>query len=790
MNHKIIQEYLDAGARLTLLQKNGKKPIIPDWPNKKVSDARVLSHNGNIGMKLGRGVMCFDVDPKNGGFESFPRLMHNLGIKILPTVRTPSGGWHAYLAVPYPSDRRYKTNLDAYPGVDLLGKGKQCVIVSSVTKDGVYRWADPDLGGFDLVDAPLELLEAFDRGTENVTGGNSHLAPPTEDLGDFEGLLGPRDKMSRERVEEVLGRLDPGMTNDEWVRVGMALKDWDSVEGLELWEEWSKGGDSYEVGECEKRWRSFDDEAGEGGVTMGTLIHMADDAGGSGPDPEQVIALFDNYQKLIVKASEQDLLQDICPAIVKEHFNGITLNKIVVLIQARLTALSDGIKPPIGECRKMVAGAAGLLISDGKPPPWCNNWVFVNSINTYVDFKYMESHSRESFNLINTNKLRMIDGTTMTASQYATLTGHIIVVNGIGYLPMHAGERIVKIDGKTMVNSFSPRTVPEAADVYTKSGKKAIRRIIRHLRLLCGSKENWITFKQWLAHQVQHPGELILWSPLFQGIEGIGKSFILVLLKAVLGDVNVGVVTPQQVISQFNGWAVGRCVNVLEELKLTGHNRYDAVNALKPLVTDRSIQINEKGVNSYMTLNTANYICFTNWKDALPLGETDRRWWVIQILFRSLAEFEVAVGENLSEYFPALFDGVREHGTEIRKWLLDIEITDEFRNTNQAPMTDFKKMMIATEEESLTGLAEVREMVAAGGLYYNSEVVSLPDLFADMLFEHPEMEIIGKSRVFIMKKMGYQQNIGTIKLGGRTRRMWVQRPMSAAEIRASLKKKG
>jgi phage/plasmid-associated DNA primase len=128
---------------------------------------------------------------------------------------------------------------------------------------------------------------------------------------------------------------------------------------------------------------------------------------------------------------------------------------------------------------------------------------------------------------------------------------------------------------------------------------------------------------------VQYPGVLINWAPLIQGVHGIGKSFIGKLITTLLGLKNVGKVSPVSVSSNFNGYATGACVNILEEISVKGHNRYDVMNGLKPLITDTEIQINDKGVKTYTTQNTTNYILFTNDKNAIPVEDTDRRYWIV-----------------------------------------------------------------------------------------------------------------------------------------------------------------
>ncbi|NYT46818.1 MAG: hypothetical protein H0A75_03415 [Candidatus Methanofishera endochildressiae] len=47
----------------------------------------------------------------------------------------------------------------------------------------------------------------------------------------------------------------------------------------------------------------------------------------------------------------------------------------------------------------------------------------------------------------------------------------------------------------------------------------------------------------------------------------------------------------------------------------------------------KNIKTPVKGVFYFRntTHNSTNYITFTNHKDALPLSQTDRRWWVINV---------------------------------------------------------------------------------------------------------------------------------------------------------------
>lgn len=74
-------------------------------------------------------------------------------------------------------------------------------------------------------------------------------------------------------MDRILNALDSikveALSYEEWLRVGFALK----AEGYDcsVWESWSKDDKRYHVGECERKWRSFEGT----GVTGGTIIQLA-----------------------------------------------------------------------------------------------------------------------------------------------------------------------------------------------------------------------------------------------------------------------------------------------------------------------------------------------------------------------------------------------------------------------------------------------------------------------------------------------------------------------------------
>ena len=99
--------------------------------------------------------------------------------------------------------------------------------------------------------------------------------PPVEREYTVEKVSDPEWPLSR-IISEVLPNISPDLSNDEWVKVGMALhhQGGGGSEWLQAFDNWSEPGQSYTTEVCESRWESFERSQGST-VSIGTLLHMA-----------------------------------------------------------------------------------------------------------------------------------------------------------------------------------------------------------------------------------------------------------------------------------------------------------------------------------------------------------------------------------------------------------------------------------------------------------------------------------------------------------------------------------
>jgi hypothetical protein len=130
-----------------------------------------------------------------------------------------------------------------------------------------------------------------------------------DDPADF--MIGhePKVGLSIGQIQELLDAIDPDVSRDDWIKVGMALhhETEGGDDGFELWLDWSENGHKFPGQESlQSQWESFDRRVGNGHrqVTMATVIKLAKQAGGTlSANPTQA-ASVDELKQVAEKAAE------------------------------------------------------------------------------------------------------------------------------------------------------------------------------------------------------------------------------------------------------------------------------------------------------------------------------------------------------------------------------------------------------------------------------------------------------------------------------------------------------
>lgn len=168
-----------------------------------------------------------------------------------------------------------RSSPDGSVKIDVLGTGRLIVMPPTIhpATGEPYRYED----GAGLTQTSFFLSREVKAAEveamlDELTG--SRADPPRKRPG---RAVSATDDKDVGRVRAALEHLSSD-DRDLWIRIGMALKAELGGEGLEIWDDWSRGSLKYVDGECEEKWEGFDDTA-EDGVGLGTLFHEAKQAG-------------------------------------------------------------------------------------------------------------------------------------------------------------------------------------------------------------------------------------------------------------------------------------------------------------------------------------------------------------------------------------------------------------------------------------------------------------------------------------------------------------------------------
>ena len=206
-----------------------------------------------------------------------------------------------------------------------------------------------------------------------------------------------------------------------------------------------------------------------------------------------------------------------------------------------------------------------------------------------------------------------------------------------------------------MLNAYSQQGCL-VADRIDDDGQSVIDMFMDHLRFTLADEREQRILMDWLAFVIQNPGERINWALLLQGAQGTGKSYFVKLLQLILGE-HVRNLDPTAISGRFTGWAHGSLVVAVEEIRISGTNKYEVLDRMKPFISNDTVQIEEKGRDHRTVPNFTSYLLLTNHKDAIPITTGDRRYCVLFSRVQTEKQLfdELGGEQKASDYFEHLF---------------------------------------------------------------------------------------------------------------------------------------
>lgn len=547
----------------------------------------------------------------------------------------------------------------------------------------------------DEVEADIELISKAVKG---------------EELGDafdnLEFLKARVPSFTIEDAKEALGFIDPSLPREEWVSVGMALCHQFGEDGWGLFDSWSSKSPKYDVEQSTRKvWESCSQSPrSRDPITARSILKRASEGGWN---PDGVIAKE-------VEAAERELhaLQGSRTEMVSSGLRVIA--KIPMLSSSDEDTLLEALNATTNKAYKKKVSLPTLRKDlkkmrreerfGGKKQDklfqWANDFCYMTGCDQFIKQMTLEKFSAEALDRTFSRMFLPPQGKKsegeltelapeILPQKYLLLNCDIPRVYAFLYDPT-TSDKFITVENIEYLNTYVA-SYPDPDEPMADYCGEVLE---LHLENLIAEKSYRRTLLDWMAYQVQNPGRKIRWAPLLQGVQGCGKTFLAEALQAVLGVTNVKMVEASAVGQQWNEWAANCQLVALEEVRIVGHNRYEVLNKLKPLITNDRISISQRFQDQRTVPNITNYIFFTNFHDSIPIDDNDRRHFVIKSRLQTEEQVLEMEGSEEGGYFSHIFGMLEDFPGGLRAYLLDHKISKTFNPDGRAPKTSYHRELV------------------------------------------------------------------------------------------------
>lgn len=558
--------------------------------------------------------------------------------------------------------------------------------------------------------------------------------------------------------------LVPGSEDyDTWSQVGMALyHQFDGGQtGFDLWNEWSETADNYDPDALERHWKSFNISGKKRApLTARFILRLSKEA-----VERTAIELSVKLKDAFINANDLAAWEKARQMARSAEIDGLARSALAVVAKERRDAIT-GTKTSLTEIKKAISF---LPKKSERTPSWCEGWVYDVSDDRFLHVERKITCTKQGFDAMYDRqamtKKDILDGKaspSQSASQLALTLYRIPTVDGRRYMP--GRDAIFHEPDGTFANTYPEHEIPAKPEKVLPRDTRNIERVKKHISHLLSDEKEQRLLLDWLSWVVQNPGKHVNYAVLLQGVEGDGKSFFAELMRTVMGVSNVTMLNAHSVVnSDFTDWAYGQCLCCVEEVRITGtkgRDKWQAINKIKPFITNNIIEIHPKGKPVANVTNTSSYMLFSNYKDALPLDDNSRRYLVLFSKWQRKEDI-LAFKDTNPSYYIRLYGALGESPGALRQWLLDHEQHESFNPLGDAPETRHLKVMVRKSkpefiqvlddiiEEDET-LEACRELVDITGLQDAMLLRGIewpgPKALSSML-EYDGYELIGKVRM-------------------------------------------
>lgn len=676
--------------------------------------------------------------------------------------------------------------------VEILADGQQYVAAHIHPDTGQpYQWLDgksvlkvksdalPILRHGHAEAIKAEAIRIFEElGWQRKTNALRRLAREAIDPDDPFANVSLKTDISDDELYRKLMLVPDNEDYEIWFHIGMAL--WHQYDGdqqgLDLWHEWSSTANNYDANALDRKWSTFDIESkGRRAITARFIIKAAQ-------EEEKRIAVEElaNVRDRLAEADSLDQLTAVCDDIRKIAFTGPIREMLIGVVKERFKKIT-GTMPRLSVVREMIRYENP---ENRHVPGWLRNYVYVQLDKTFYSMSEAYSVDSAAFDatygrtlLTREDALAGRSVPEHSPSNVALHTYQIPVVFNRMFMP--GMEPLFNLNGIDYVNTYTDRGLPELPTELSSVDKAAVDVILYHVEHLFRHERDRVVFLDFITFIIQNPGKRINWMLFIQGAEGDGKSFWDRFLKAVMGIENVNSISGKVLEEKYNPWAEGALVCFIEDVRLHGANRFDAINTLKPMLTNDTVMIRRMQTNVYSVVNTVSYIATSNLKDAMPVGEEDSRIFPMYSRFQT-REAVLAFNDANPDYYDRLHAALNRAGG-LRRYFLEREISPSFNPKARAPISQDRREMVALnkseEEEALWDSIESSERLDYSELLLDSALVD--EEFAGSGVHIPNTKALSR----LLSTQGFTY-LGRYKIDGEKRRFWSRKPAAWSDDEA------
>lgn len=387
-----------------------------------------------------------------------------------------------------------------------------------------------------------------------------------------------------------------------------------------------------------------------------------------------------------------------------------------------------------------------MVASEGKP-------IFINQHDR------SKLYSAEAFD----TAVRALSDSPRT-SELFKVAAYASTVQALAYEPGDK-EGAITVEGERCINTWTaPRIRPAQGDPEPW---------LDFMRCLFPQPADCEAVMKWCATLIARPQVRMHYGLLLTSrMQGVGKTTLCEVLRVLVGEKNCRSPSAKDVVeSAFNSWLVRKRLVFVNEI-YEGKS-WSAYQKMKSVITDKTLEANEKMVKGYSVRNWAHFVLCSNAEVPLWIEGEDRRFLVPELTeekrpkdyWSGLYGWLAAGGYGIVAQWAEQFVG--EHGS--------------VKPGDEAPTTARKEELIEdsrpSEERRVAVIADAAKKKAEAR---DEQVILVEDDIADWLRRHGGRDFKPATVRGWLKKAGLCVSKKRLKVDGRMTKVAGVLPMGEA----------